>query len=332
MIRVIRFMNFIQAGRHVGVRSLLICTTISSYVKCATGLVCLDGSFRFRNLTTNKSVNLINNTDILYNCEIQRGMNTTAKMADLPNLKSANLLKLSDYDCIGFDLDYTLCEYNIATVVQMEFEVLAKFMVEEKGYDPEFLLKPVTDKDIDFFHKGLLIDKNKGNIIHIDKNGTIYRASHGTTILNDDEIIKYYGKDKKWEVANGFVNNILNAWEGPISEQIRALLDYFDMPASLIFARIVDSLDAKLGKPADIYKVWPDVLEGLINMYKREHFSLNKGGFFPRLKANPAKFLNKCHPLLIDWLKDIKKNKKSIFNHRFTCGFCIIYSRILFRR
>lgn len=309
MNSVRRCLTYTLKGKSIyNVRSLFICTTIGSYVKCTVGIICLEKSFKYRNYSSFQCSKLIKTGD----CELKRGLKTSkpTNMANISNHSDCNVLKLSDYDCVGFDLDNTLCEYNIAPVVQMEYEVLSKFVVEEKGYDPEYLLKPITDKDIDFFHKGLLVDFTKGNIIQISDCGVIYRASHGTKMLTDAEIVKQYGSEKKWEVTNEFVNNMLVSWNGPLSQRMRALLDYFDMPASLVFARIIDSLDAKLGKAADMYKVWPDVLDGLVNMYKREHFAINKGGYFPRLKAQPEKFINKCNPQVVQWLKEIKKSKK----------------------
>lgn len=221
------------------------------------------------------------------------------------------LLRLGNYDCIGFDLDNTLCEYNISLSVEMEYNLLAKYLVKEKGYDPDFLLKPLDSSSLDFLQKGLLVDFDRGNLLKMAENGLILKASHGTTFLLDREIMEIYGEDRKWEVAGELCNNMLDAYNGPPSDKMRALLDYFDVPASLAFARIVDSLDNSiLSKPTTgIYNIWPDVLAGLEYMYRKESFTRTEESFFQHIRSNPSMFIHKCRPAVIEWLKKIKESK-----------------------
>ncbi|KAG8269101.1 5'-nucleotidase activity protein [Homalodisca vitripennis] len=229
-------------------------------------------------------------------------------------------LRLADYDCIGFDLDNTLCEYHISSNVEMEYNLLVKFLVEEKGYSSDHLLQPLDNTSHDFLQKGLIIDFAHGNILKVGENGLICKASHGTKPMTVAEVVNTYGSDRKWEVTNDFCKNTLAAWEGPLSERMRPLCDYFDMPASLAFARIIDSLDQKLGRPADLYNVWPDVKAGLVSMYFREHFNKNVG-YFKELKSNPQKFIKKCDPAVVDWLKSIKDSKITFLITGSNCDF-----------
>ena len=67
-------------------------------------------------------------------------------------LRSRAYLSLEDYDCIGFDLDHTLCRYNIGPMVRLEYELLSNFMVDKKGYDPAVRQK-TFDSDCDFVCK-----------------------------------------------------------------------------------------------------------------------------------------------------------------------------------
>ena len=46
----------------------------------------------------------------------------------------------------------------------------------------------------------------------------------------------------------------------------------------------------------DEYYFWPDVHEGLKELYLRTHFANNLGGFFPAIKANPELYINKRSP------------------------------------
>ena len=69
----------------------------------------------------------------------------------MPKRKST--LCLEHYDCIGFDLDHTLCRYNIGPMIRLEYRLLTEFLVHKKGYDPAIKLRRYED-DQDMVCKG----------------------------------------------------------------------------------------------------------------------------------------------------------------------------------
>lgn len=213
--------------------------------------------------------------------------------------------RLSDYDCIGFDLDNTLCEYRIGPMVQMIYDVLIDYLINNHNYSTKHLRQPI---DFDFFQRGLILDAERGNILKINSNGQILRAAHGTNFMSDEKIVSVYGPSKTWSVTDVFVQNFVDTWNGPMSEKIRPLLDYFDIPVSLVFGRCIDGID-EMCRP-QTYNVWPDILKGLIYMYSRENFSADTGDYFPYLKSTPSLYYNKCPDYVLDWLRELKKTKK----------------------
>lgn len=215
--------------------------------------------------------------------------------------------RFSDYDCVGFDLDNTVCHYNLTNMVKLEYNVLANYLIKEKGYSPLLLSKPL-EQNVDFLQKGLVMDFERGNILRLGPGGYIQKASHGTQFMSDEQIVEVYGNSRSWDIATQFSEDMLVAWNGPLSERLRTLLDYFDMPSSLIFGKIVDTIDMT-GGPKQPYKFWPDVLEGLINMYCRDHFAQDKGGYFPAIKRAPDQYIRKTSPQVISWLKRLKEEK-----------------------
>lgn len=224
-------------------------------------------------------------------------------------LTGTDTMRFTDYDCIGFDLDNTLLRYNLTEMVELEYNVLAKYLIEHKGYPADHLKLPMKD-NIDFLQRGLIIDFLRGNILKIAYDGYISMASHGTKQLTDEEIVQIYGKDRMWEVTSGFCVDLLQAWHGSLAEDMRALLDYFDMPASLVFARIVDTLDEKNGgKPLPEYHVWHDILDGLGEIFTREHFENNRSEYFASVKANPGKYIRRSSESVRSWLKDLRKHR-----------------------
>lgn len=223
-------------------------------------------------------------------------------------LTGTDVMRISDYDCIGFDLDNTLLRYNLSEMVALEYEVLAHFLVETKGYSAKYLLRSMQE-NIDFLQKGLIIDFARGNVLKIAYDGYIVRASHGTKQLTDEQIAAIYGSERKWSATNGFCEDLLAAWHTDLSLEMRTLLDYFDMPASLIFARIIDSLDAAAAEPIDKYNVWPDILDGLGEIFTREHFETNRSQYFARLKKDPQRYVRKTDDCVKKWLTELKKHK-----------------------
>lgn len=223
----------------------------------------------------------------------------------------SEMFTINDYDVIGFDLDNTILRYKAANCVQMEYNVLVEFLVEQRNYSPKYLTRPLSEKE-DFLQKGLVLDFDRGNLLRIDRNGIVMAAAHGTQLLSETQIREVYGEKRQWETGRAFATNILEAWNGPLSEKLRNLLDYFDMPVSVIFARIVDTLDEDNGgKWLEKYNIWPDVVAGLMHIYSREHFDM-KSNYFKSIKCNPDKFLYKTQPHVLQWLKELRQ-KKTVF-------------------
>lgn len=219
------------------------------------------------------------------------------------------IFSFDDYDAVGFDLDNTIVKYNVKNMIYHEYQVLAEFLVG-KGYSKDFLLKPV-DEGAEFMQKGLILDFERGNLLRVCPDGSIQIASHGTTFLTKEEIIDLYGEKQRWEVTDVYCKDMLVAWNGTMADQIRTCLDYFDMPAALAFARIIDSIDLEKGARQKKYVVWPDILSGLISMYSRELFDTGESKYFTGLQNNPSKFIYKCDPKTLTWLKNLKEKKKT---------------------
>ncbi|XP_063234187.1 5'-nucleotidase domain-containing protein 1 [Bacillus rossius redtenbacheri] len=221
--------------------------------------------------------------------------------------RASRMFRLCDYDCVGFDLDNTLLRYKIGELVALEYEVMARFLVE-RGYDAGYLLRPLG-ADVDFLQKGLVLDFERGNVLQLARGGAVAKASHGTRPMTDADVRACYGEQRRWDVADMFHRDPLSTWNGPLERRMRSLLDYFDAPASLVFGRIVDSLDAREGRALPRYDVWPDVLDALCHMFGREQFAANGGDYFPALKRSPDKFIRKCSRQVVDWLRELKRSK-----------------------
>lgn len=238
------------------------------------------------------------------------GYRLSTKLNRIFSTSTMSHFSLSDYDCIGFDLDNTLCTYNITNMVKLEYDLLAKYLIEKKGYDQAYLN---FEKNADLFQRGLIMDFEKGNLLRVDSEGCIKRSTHGTKLLSDDDVAKIYGENKKWDLAVSYINNPLSAWNTDLEKKLRSCLDFFDVPAAVCFVQCVDAVDEKKLNNKKYTDVWADILDGLYDMFIKESLSLNRGGYFPALRKQPGTYINKCSESVLSWLKMLKAQNKITF-------------------
>ncbi len=226
-------------------------------------------------------------------------------------------LCIDDYDCVGFDLDHTLCRYNVGPLIRLEYDLLAEFLVAKKGYDPAIRQRNF-DLDLDLVCKGLTLDCERGNLLRLAADGGVLAACHGTRRLSDNEVERAYGRCRKRHAGHEYTQHL--AAEGPrkmvdFGLLLHSFMDYFDIAAPLLCARIVDVVDQlnNGGKPMEEYFFWPDVQEGLRDMFVRTNFAADVGGFFPEVKLHPEKYILKRRPEFREWLKMLRANGKCLY-------------------
>ncbi|XP_036269242.1 5'-nucleotidase domain-containing protein 1 isoform X2 [Pipistrellus kuhlii] len=211
----------------------------------------------------------------------------------------AQPFSLAACDVVGFDLDHTLCRYNLPQSAPLIYHSFAQFLVKEKGYDKELLT--VTPEDWDFCCKGLALDLEDGNFIKLADNGTVLRASHGTRMLAPEELAKEYG-GKEWKY---FMPDTGMAFR---SGKYYFYDNYFDLPGALLCARVVDLLTKNNGQKA--FDFWKDIVAGIQHNYKMSAFKENCGIYFPEIKRDPGKYLHSCPESVKKWLQQLKNAGK----------------------
>ncbi|XP_001352455.4 5'-nucleotidase domain-containing protein 1 [Drosophila pseudoobscura] len=219
-------------------------------------------------------------------------------------------LSLKDYDIIGFDLDGTLLRYNLTNMSALIYDVLKRYLVDNKGYSEQLLKLPM---DLDFLQKGLFLDGPRGNILKLSSEAQILRATHGTRLLTDEEIVAIYGPERQWAITTSFYKDPLSTWNGAASEQMRSLLDYFDTPSALVFAQAVDLVDKESESPPQEYEVWRDLQAGLMHIFSRDHFSNDISLYFKGMRADPQKYVLCTDSSVMDWLSALRKSGKKLF-------------------
>jgi hypothetical protein len=84
---------------------------------------------------------------------------------------------LDKYVAIGFDADHCLVRYNLPELISIGYQLIAKFLVDEKCYPEEIL--EFGNREKAFITNGLVFDANTGYILKLGKDKKILRAYYG---------------------------------------------------------------------------------------------------------------------------------------------------------
>ncbi|XP_009414923.2 uncharacterized protein LOC103995906 isoform X1 [Musa acuminata AAA Group] len=139
-------------------------------------------------------------------------------------------LNLRSISAIGYDMDYTLIHYNVMAWEGRAYDYgMANlrsmgFPIDGLEFDPNMVIR------------GLVMDKERGNLVKADRFGYVKRAMHGTKMLSTRAISEIYGrelvdlrKESRWE----FLNTFFSVSEAVMFMQMVDRLDQGAMPAEL---------------------------------------------------------------------------------------------------
>ena len=97
-------------------------------------------------------------------------------------------LRFDQLEWVGFDMDYTLAIYDQQQMDQLSVGATIRKLVE-RGY-PESLLD--LEFELEFPVRGLIVDRELGNVIKMDRYKYVKRAYHGTRELSLEERRHHY--------------------------------------------------------------------------------------------------------------------------------------------
>ncbi len=138
-------------------------------------------------------------------------------------------LNLKSIRAIGYDMDYTLVHYRVDEWERRAYAHLRQRLADQ-GYPVAGL-----EFDPDAAHRGLAIDKEKGNLVKANRFGYAKQASHGTRPMSFDELRAEYGRtvvdlaEPRWE----FLNTFFSKSEGCMFAQLVDRLDGGALPGAL---------------------------------------------------------------------------------------------------
>lgn len=145
-------------------------------------------------------------------------------------------LNLRSIKAIGYDMDYTLIHYHAEKWENQAYQRLKKVLLD-RGW-------PVSDLEFEPERvcRGLIIDRETGNLVKANRFGFVKRAIHGSKVLDYDEQREKYSRtivdlaDPRWV----FLNTLFSLSEGCIFSQLVDLLDQRKIPEVLGYADLYE--------------------------------------------------------------------------------------------
>ncbi|MCG8455617.1 MAG: HAD-IG family 5'-nucleotidase [Holophagales bacterium] len=101
-------------------------------------------------------------------------------------------LRLEKIRHAGFDLDWTLADYDRDRMSALAFEMTLDRLVERFGYDREILK---AEFRTDFCRRGLILDTEAGMVLKMNRHRYVGRAYHGRNFLDGQERGQLYRQE-----------------------------------------------------------------------------------------------------------------------------------------
>lgn len=212
---------------------------------------------------------------------------------------------LKDIDVIGFDIDFTLLNYDKTNMTKLMYESISKYLINHKNYPKR--IKYQYNKDfVQFFSKkGFIIDFKYGNCLQVIKDKSIIKCYHGKKEYTQNEINRMYENGKYYLFKKS--NSIIN-------ESFYMITDNFHSQNLALFMLCVDLFDKNELKNINCYKdIIIHMMEGMnysFSIKPFEDFS-TFGYIFPEIHKHHDFYLvkNNIKELLIQ----LKQKRKYLF-------------------
>jgi len=127
---------------------------------------------------------------------------------------------------VGFDMDYTLAQYIPETFELLAHRGAMDKLVNFMDYPAE--IRDLPGYDPNFFQRGLMIDKELGNIIKLDRHSYVKVAYHGTRPMGKEERTTIYGSSTQKDFAAG---------------QFAPIDTLFSLPDAFMYSQLVTFVD-----------------------------------------------------------------------------------------
>jgi HAD superfamily 5'-nucleotidase-like hydrolase len=157
-------------------------------------------------------------------------------------------LRMDKIEAVGFDMDYTLAVYHLEQLETLSFHMTLARMIAGLGYPPQI---GALRYDPQFVIRGLVVDKQHGNIFKMDRHNHVGRCYHGRRPLASDELRRLYRDEKIHLSVPRF------AWIDTL----------FALPEACLFAEVIELLEGE-GRSVDYARLFGDIRESIDGVHR----------------------------------------------------------------
>lgn len=184
-------------------------------------------------------------------------------------------------------MDHTLVRYNSENFERLSHSIIIDKLIANKNY-PQALKK--LQFDYNFALRGLVIDRDKGNLLKLNRYTAIRTSYHGLKHIDFKSHQKIY-KSTYIDLSTG---------------EYLAIDTFFSLSLAVLFAQIVElkDLDTQNQYP-DYFKIADDVLDALDEAHR-------DGTLKTEVRNNLDRYIIK-DPSVVAGLEKYKKHGKKIF-------------------
>lgn len=195
-------------------------------------------------------------------------------------------LPLGEVRAIGFDMDYTLARYRSPEIDELAYRKAIRLLVRERGY-PLWLLEAPYDRN--FAVRGLVLDGIRGNLLKVDRERQVVRATHGARPMEPAEMAGVYGRRRLDAAAKGF----------------RSIDTLFEIPECALFALLVEAFDGARIPGKALADIFQDVRWAIDTTHRNSEMKTE-------ILAHRDFFIPK-DPQLVPALERLKRGGKKLF-------------------
>ena len=195
-------------------------------------------------------------------------------------------LKMDEIALVGFDMDYTLAVYSMRQIEELAFHMTLERLVAQRGYPTNLT---ALKYDHEFVIRGLVVDKDFGNIFKMDRHNHVGRCYHGRRPLSLDERRKRYQTNEKIRLSLPRF-----AWIDTL----------FSLPEACLYAEIIEALEAR-GEKVDYHKLYDDTRESIDEVHR-------DGSLKSELRKDLGRYI-KPDPELAPALHKLRSGGKKLF-------------------
>jgi HAD superfamily 5'-nucleotidase-like hydrolase len=194
-------------------------------------------------------------------------------------------LRMDSIEMIGFDMDYTLALYHQDKLEQLSIQLTLDKLCGKHGY-PEAIRELTYDPR--WAIRGLMVDRQLGNVFKMDRHAHVGRCYHGKHELDHDQRKATYRNEK------------INL----SSDRFEWIDTLFGLPEAVMYTTLVDWY-LHTGEKVDFDKLFGDIRTAIDEAHRDETLK-------SVIKADLATYIVK-DPLLGETLHKFRSSGKKLF-------------------